>query len=639
MATAAVFADVETTAAHQQVRIPKLAVRNRTTIENGDGSARPVTATTVATEASSENGGQAQSNSSSSLRAPSPEEQRRLSDQSGSASSGLARRDLERERSMAQKPKEAAKKKKKGMLGFLTMKEPSAMALEEFAEAQKKKAQERGSSVVNVAGVSTRKLPEHVPKVNSKWDGLPENAKKQSAETKSVRSRGDSNATSGRRPSTYSSWSNRSDEGKRPIGTLSSRPPQSPQLPQRTSLQSRGTVSSTHSARAPILNNDVHPAFRPIAVEETPENLPQTFLYPPSPPRQQGRPMIPQRSPKRQQNFAQELPASFGAVPELDTSDGPLPELESSLAAQEMDALRSKDATPVPKSPITPSVDDAGAANYYSDSIVGAIGDDRTTFLHSQSDTDHEDFARSSTPKQLRQPINFSRRRSGKAGPPPLGKLPEAAPSGFTFLAEEQPVMSPTLKNSEGRIDPFLTDTFAAQSRETGRIDAHPPPRTPTATAPQHATQPSVDEHPLRASTSTSGVHSPVFSTAPTDSTRPFTAACHDDDAPDAYYTTHLSPSHRLCLNSADSLDPSLAPSTMSAQWALTPKERLGLGSRIRKGEVLPWETAEDNAEISGGTSGGGGGSASGGLLTPPASGADGRFKRLSYRWGGGGRR
>ncbi|GIZ39507.1 hypothetical protein CKM354_000288900 [Cercospora kikuchii] len=73
------------------------------------------------------------------------------------------------------------KRKSKGVLGFLTLKEPSTSAFEEFAEQEKKKlASQKGSNVLR--GVSSQKLPEHVPKVNSKWDGLPESTKRSTAE-------------------------------------------------------------------------------------------------------------------------------------------------------------------------------------------------------------------------------------------------------------------------------------------------------------------------------------------------------------------------------------------------------------------------------------------------------------------------
>ncbi|KAM3416026.1 hypothetical protein BST61_g9513 [Cercospora zeina] len=69
------------------------------------------------------------------------------------------------------------KRKSKGVLGFLALKEPSHSAFEEFAEQEEKKlASQKGPKVLR--GVSSQKLPQHVPKVNSKWDGLPESTRR-----------------------------------------------------------------------------------------------------------------------------------------------------------------------------------------------------------------------------------------------------------------------------------------------------------------------------------------------------------------------------------------------------------------------------------------------------------------------------
>ncbi|GAB7342656.1 hypothetical protein MBLNU457_g0814t1 [Dothideomycetes sp. NU457] len=66
------------------------------------------------------------------------------------------------------------KKKSKGLLSRLTLKDPSTAAFEEYAKQQKLQAKDgRKNSVV---GVSSQKLPDSVPKVNSKWDGLPQSA-------------------------------------------------------------------------------------------------------------------------------------------------------------------------------------------------------------------------------------------------------------------------------------------------------------------------------------------------------------------------------------------------------------------------------------------------------------------------------
>nr|POF13012.1 hypothetical protein CFP56_10160 [Quercus suber] len=74
--------------------------------------------------------------------------------------------------------------KKGGVFGFLSLKEPSTSAWEDYAKQQKQQQQQlatgkRGSPTpVGLAGLSKQKLPDHVPKVNSKWDGLPENTKR-----------------------------------------------------------------------------------------------------------------------------------------------------------------------------------------------------------------------------------------------------------------------------------------------------------------------------------------------------------------------------------------------------------------------------------------------------------------------------
>lgn len=67
------------------------------------------------------------------------------------------------------------RRKHSSFLGFLSLKEPSTSALEDFARQQQKQAAAKGgqTTAVGMPGISTQKLPPTVPKVNSKWDGLP----------------------------------------------------------------------------------------------------------------------------------------------------------------------------------------------------------------------------------------------------------------------------------------------------------------------------------------------------------------------------------------------------------------------------------------------------------------------------------
>ncbi|KAH6878792.1 hypothetical protein BKA58DRAFT_453031 [Alternaria rosae] len=75
----------------------------------------------------------------------------------------------------------SSKKKKKGsVLGFLSLKEPSQVALEQFKEQQRKQNLNSGTSTPQSRASSNyvgQKLPNSVPKVNSKWDGVPESVK------------------------------------------------------------------------------------------------------------------------------------------------------------------------------------------------------------------------------------------------------------------------------------------------------------------------------------------------------------------------------------------------------------------------------------------------------------------------------
>lgn len=72
------------------------------------------------------------------------------------------------------------------VIGFLALKEPSSSALHEYAQQEKQKAGR--SPVKTMPGLPTQRLPDHVPKVNAKWDGMPEHA--QSRNWKDERSQG-----------------------------------------------------------------------------------------------------------------------------------------------------------------------------------------------------------------------------------------------------------------------------------------------------------------------------------------------------------------------------------------------------------------------------------------------------------------
>lgn len=71
--------------------------------------------------------------------------------------------------------KKKKKKTKSGLAHFFTTKEPSTSAFADYQDEQRRLTARKPSAVGSFPNVSQQKLPSHVPKVNSKWDGLPNN--------------------------------------------------------------------------------------------------------------------------------------------------------------------------------------------------------------------------------------------------------------------------------------------------------------------------------------------------------------------------------------------------------------------------------------------------------------------------------
>jgi hypothetical protein len=82
------------------------------------------------------------------------------------------------------------------VFGFLSLKEPSQLAFEQYAETQRKQALERSTATPTSRPVSTyaaKKLPKNVPRVNSKWDGVPDSLKNRYAKSSYSKSSSGSN--------------------------------------------------------------------------------------------------------------------------------------------------------------------------------------------------------------------------------------------------------------------------------------------------------------------------------------------------------------------------------------------------------------------------------------------------------------
>ena len=81
-----------------------------------------------------------------------------------------------------------SQKKKPSMIGLFRTQEPSSLALREY-EQMLKKQQNKGKGKLSAVGMpmtAAAKLPAHVPKVNSKWDGLPAKNNRDKAKEKNL---------------------------------------------------------------------------------------------------------------------------------------------------------------------------------------------------------------------------------------------------------------------------------------------------------------------------------------------------------------------------------------------------------------------------------------------------------------------
>ena len=541
-------------------RVPKLAVRNRVSDEQ-------IPAANMDTGSENEHSAPASSNSSHGARTPmSP---RSLSDESVNQSRWSASQRQSGDSMQAAKNfgPSATKKKRGGMLKLLTLKEPSTSAWAEFAEAEREKAKQKGGNAIGSGAhkPSAKKLPDFVPKVNSKWDGLPENVHKKRMDSKSSsRQNRDSIVSDATRDTTWTAYSTVSGDSKmekQAVASLSGR------------LVRDSTDRPSHSGGS----GKQPPALAlEEAVENTDENLPQTFLRGPSPPPQ------------------------VQYIPDAGTPLSP-PELEG----DEMMYLQELAAS-APNSPTTPPAEGSEARP----ALVGIHYPELDSIQKEAESFDGRNKEAVIPANSSRRPVNFSRPQLKKRISPTLAIQTESTQeeSASPLSRSGSVLLSPTLN------EPFLTDTFALHSRETGHIPQRVASTLVKGTERTDATQREPEEAPV----------SPIsplepelqLNGIPDIAMRPATATSIDSAVQGASRGNLQSESQLSLVNS-------ITPSEMSEQWQKSPKERLGLGSKIRKnarGDVLPWEGEDDLVDNAGRD------------RLSPSPGPESKMKRLSWR-------
>ncbi|EON61983.1 hypothetical protein W97_01201 [Coniosporium apollinis CBS 100218] len=485
------------------------------------------------------------------------------------------------------------KKKGSSVFGFLSLKEPSANALEQFAELQRKQAAERGvaMSAGTLPGISTRKLPPTVPKVNTKWDGLPESAKrKEAAKDKrfsasdSIKS-GSTTAWSGPflghvRSAVYSSQSSgSSNSSNSPASSI-----EFPSLMNRTASIAASSSSTSSERRGiskplvpPLVKEDTTVKHRPLLKTPSQSSLPEiSYFFPSTPTTNEDSSVLatpPDMSPLTpvEHSIPQLHPEKHIQVSPAEAYHAPLDDAGLTKWPHSADSIviqpPGSETTKAPEAPVTTK-----SKKWLRGFLAGEA---QPVLLKGEA---LDDDASSIASTILQRPESST----GPPPPIPMRLRPLSTPTSPSLDTDTAPPPIPQ------RIRPFL-GSFPSSTMSSG-------PLTPESDArPDSFKGISLDS-------------SRDSSLASTNDIRPSSAASYSRPssagtimAPTERAETGPSTDTRSMHRPRDSMDmrslaSSVAPSVLSARWFQSPKERLGLGGRIKKPESLPWEEQHSHA-------------------------------------------
>lgn len=437
------------------------------------------------------------------------------------------------------------KKKSSSVFSFLSLKEPSQLALEQFTEQQRKQGNGKGtispssSSVRTSASFASKKLPDNVPKVNSKWDGIPDAVKKRQS-TAATASR-----TSKDTKRSYES----SFETK---GSKISAMPWNNSEFSVMSSESRGPPPSIASRSAGI-NADIYHNGHYVPSSPSENSLSEPSYYSPEEPMASGALPV-------------ELSNASNHVEVDSLASRPYPTTDLETIPDEPESLRS--ASPASS---TDSVDTVVRAE--ADAIYEKLNDrpqqqgfwsDSATATRTPS----ESGSKSSVPESHDFLFDIpsstsSQKNDSPMASPPVEYLPLAIshiepPAHYapSIVHDKQPAVShytpsrPVLNFSRPRA-PTLQSNRSFQ------------PAPPIAVAPSS----------LRSRA--------MSSSLPT------------------LYENSIASAESLETIRDDNDAASIAPSELSEHWHQSPRDRLGLGGQMRRGGVLPW-TAVSSEDTSG---------------------------------------
>jgi len=308
-------------------------------------------------------------------------------------------------------------KKRSSIFGSLfQVKEPTQVALNQVAAQMK--AQHGSTNPTKVPNVRLEKMPEYVPKVNTKWDGIPESVKKIEKEKK-ARDKGQASKQDTLGFSDYSMYQNR---GR---GQLNSRNSSST----TGSFGSRGRSSGSYS-------NSARPHFYAHSVNSSGDLASQ---------QRADRP--PQRA------------ASLHSQAASNTSEASFP--EPSPEIPRLTALPAIDEPPSPKSRPSPGIDTVPARS----ASPSATPRDKSPLTPSEWES-LDAYSQQDADTSRRDKVTLTSSGPGVLGPPTASKSTrKSVASGFLSREARELVVSDDEDDNKG--EPPKSD-LPLRDRDTG---------------------------------------------------------------------------------------------------------------------------------------------------------------------------
>jgi hypothetical protein len=411
----------------------------------------------------------------------------------------------------------SSKKKKTGsVFGFLSLKEPSQLAFEQYAEAQRKQALEKGASSPKARPISSyasKKLPKDVPKVNSKWDGVPDSLKNRYAK------------------SSYTKSSSGSSKNRHSVMTQSSQ--DSDLTAMSWSNESKVSVMMDGSRNPPNSVASAAQSLSDLTVRDDARSISPPLSAP---------------APSEMAYYFPE-PLVSGALP-----------------------VKSTPQTYRPSSIDIPRIHDSPY-----DVVL---------------QTDHFSRPRADSPASSTDSVNTVVRDTADVIFKKLNDQPRKS------LWVDAPPVQPLDGNNEPSVPAshdFLFNLPASREAWGDDDSSAPPP------IPHYAPTRSVHNfsRPMSVTPSTRPsrvVSMPAYRTTPSVSGLPtlYEASFTSDDADETARDDEGEDDEN---DDAYSIAPStFAPSVMSARWHDSPRERLGLGGRLRMNDMSPWEGRKEQS-------------------------------------------